>query len=60
MNEMLMNNKRNPSQQMINWVSQDIRHQAPSADEHDALVQRFRDRNDSHRRREKLFGCVMH
>lgn len=34
--------------------------QAPTASEHNELVQRFRDRNETRRRRENLFGCVMH
>jgi hypothetical protein len=64
MNEMLMNTRREPRQQPIVWVRQempwqDMPHQAPRADEHDALVQRFRDRNETYRRRENLFGCVM-
>ena len=60
MNEMLLINKHNPSEWMQAVALRDAREQAPNVDRHDALVQRFRDRNQSHRRRENLFGCVMH
>jgi hypothetical protein len=60
MNEMLMNNKRNTRQRPVLWMPQEMPNQAPRADEHNALVQRFRDRNETYRRRENLFGCLMH
>ena len=59
MNEFLLNSNRD-HENHFSLPSRPVLHQAPKAEERLDLVQRFRDRNENRRRRENLFGCVMH